>query len=324
MAYEWLKYCNKTNLKKRGDYGVRVARPGFDAMTCADNLLIFNSGWPILQLCDVIDFDKANYTYTRYQLPNGDWSDELPEGYTLAETYVDTTQPKYGVNSRFARMYVETGDYWDDNYENEILAYTYKRMSHNLGYVPFFLDADDVSGESTNKLLLFTLDIETDVDYPYTEEALPFISAPNDYGMKSSSVFGNRVPGLSTGQFSKLAQAIKTQETAVFTEEESRTKIPIWSPLSSQPSESITTSPLVPFEAFGFAIVGDGLSGSLKYDNKDGGYYTPVYARSIGDDGDDMAYVYSLQGQAESYFYKTSLVVLRSPLVTPDYEEVEI
>lgn len=31
---------NKKNLKKRADYGVRVARPGYDANTCAQNQLL--------------------------------------------------------------------------------------------------------------------------------------------------------------------------------------------------------------------------------------------------------------------------------------------
>lgn len=329
MAYEFLERCNKKKLKAKGDYGVRVARPGFDANYCADNQLIFNSGWPILQLCAVIDFDKATDTYTRYLLPDGTWADELPAGYDDMGPAVSADQyDKVGVNKNYCRKFVSAETYMDMNTYNEVTGVTYKRMRHYLGYTPFFLPADDVTGTTSNKVLLFSVDIETDVDYPYTEEALPLITAPNDYGMKSSSIFGPRVPGLSTGQFSKLVQAVKTQETAKYTEEISGTKIPYWSPLSDAPSEDPSKSPLLPFEAFGFAIEGfnnyGGYLSDPAFDEKDGGYFTPVFARSIADGGSDLAYVYSLQSQAIQYFKKSSLVILRSPLVSPEYEEIDI
>ena len=325
MAYEFLKRCNKKKLKARGDYGVRVARPGFDANYCADNQLIFNSGWPILQLCAVLDFDKAPITYTRYLLPNGTWSDTLPSGYRFDSTTTDDNRwDKFGVNRNYCRMYVNTKTYLNNNYDI-VEGITYKRMVHRLGWTPFFIPADSVAGTTSSKVLLFSVDIGTDVDYPYTEEALPLIKAPNDYGMKSSSIFGPRVPGLSTGQFSKLVQAVKTQETAEYTEETSGTKIPYWSPLSTAPSRNPSKPPILPFEAFGFAIKGRKTSsGTVVYDEKDGGYFTPVFAMSIADGGSDLAYVYSLQGQGVQYFKKSSLVILRSPLVSPELEEVTV
>ena len=326
MAYEFLERCNKKKLKARGDYGVRVARPGFDANYCADNQLIFNSGWPILQLCAVIDFDKATDTYTRYLLPDGTWVDELPAGYDdMGPSWMTDLYDKVGVNKNYCRKFVSAEAYMNMNTYEEVTGVTYKRIRHYLSHTPFFIPASDVSGEASNKVLLFSVDIETDVDYPYTEEALPLITAPNDYGMKSSSIFGPRVPGLSTGQFSKLVQAVKTQETAKYTEEISDTKIPYWSPLSDAPSEDPSKSPLLPFEAFGFAIEGFSNYGEdPAFDEKDGGYFTPVFARSIADGGSDLAYVYSLQSQAIQYFKKSSLVILRSPLVSPDYEEIDI
>lgn len=324
MAYEFLKRCNKKKLKPRGDYGVRVARPGFDANYCADNQLIFNSGWPILQLCAVIGLDKATDTYTRYLLPNGTWSDTLPSGYRFDSAITDDKRwGKFGVNRNYCRMYVDTKTYFNNNYDI-VEGVTYKRIRHHLSHTPFFIPASDVSGDTSNKVLLFSVDIETDVDYPYTEEALPLINAPNDYGMKSSSVFGPRVPGLSTGQFSKLVQSVKTQETAKYTEEISGTKIPYWSPLSDAPSDNHSKSPLLPFEAFGFAIEGFNNGNGAAFDEKDGGYYVPITPRVIADGGSDLAYVYSLQGQAEQYFKKSSLIILRSPLVSPEYEEIDV
>lgn len=326
MAYDFLERCNTKKLKERGDYGVRVARPGFDASNCADNQLIFNSGWPILQLCAVIDFDKATDTYTRYLLPDGTWVDELPAGYEdMGPSWSSDLYDKVGVNDKYCRKFVSAEAYMNMDTYDEATGVTYKRMRHYLGYTPFFIPADDVTGTTSNKVLLFSIEIETDVDYPYTDAALPMVSIPDDYGMKSSSIFGDKVPGLSTGQFSKLVQAVKTQETAKYTEEISGTKIPYWSPLGDIPSEPLSKSPLLPFEAFGFAIEGFSNYGDdPAFDEKDGGYFTPVFARSIADGGSELAYVYSLQSQAAQYFKKSSLVILRSPLVSPDYEEIDI
>ena len=49
---------NEKNLKNRSDYGVRVARPGYDANNCAQNQLLFNSGWPILQIAEIVDMSS--------------------------------------------------------------------------------------------------------------------------------------------------------------------------------------------------------------------------------------------------------------------------
>jgi hypothetical protein len=222
-------------------------------------------------------------------------------------------------------MYVDTKTYFNNNYDI-VEGITYKRMRHYLGYTPFFIPADDVTGTTSNKVLLLSIEIETDVDYPYTDAALPMVSIPDDYGMKSISIFGPRVPGLSAGQFSKLVQAVKTQETAKYTEEISGTKMSYWSPLSDAPSQAPSKSPLLPFEAFGFAIKGGiyGSSRTVAYDEKDGGYFAPVFAMSIADGGSDIAYAYSLQGQDVQYFKKSSLVILRSPLVSPEYEEIDV
>lgn len=326
MAYDFLERCNTKKLKERGDYGVRVARPGFDASNCADNQLIFNSGWPILQLCAVIDFDKATDTYTRYLLPDGTWVDELPAGYEdMGPSWMTDLYDDVGVNKNYCRKFVSAETYMNMNTYEEATGVTYKRIRHYLGYTPFFIPADDVTGTTSNKVLLFSIEIETDVDYPYTDAALPMVSIPDDYGMKSSSIFGDKVPGLSTGQFSKLVQAVKTQETAKYTEETSGTKIPYWSPLSDAPNEDPSKSPILPFEAFGFAIKGMYTGGDEpSYDEKDGGYYVPITPRAMADGGSDIAYIYSLQGQGEQYFKKSSLIILRSPLVSPEYEEIDV
>ena len=118
---------------------------------------------------------------------------------------------------------------------------------------------------------------------------------------------------------------VRMEETAKYAEEISGTKMPYWSPLSDAPREDPSKSPLLPFEAFGFAIKGIYAGGDEpSYDDKDGGYYVPIIPRAMADGGSDIAYVYSLQSHAWQYFKKSSLVILRSPLVLPEYEEIEV
>lgn len=346
MAYEWLRYCNTKNLKERGNYGVRVARPGFDANNCADNQLIFNSGWPILQLVQMLDFDIEYTMEYRYLLPNGDWSTTLPSGYTLDDTepWEKSGKRKYSVNTVYARMGQEVR--WYHKSSNIVRCDVYRRKVHNLGYLPVFLDSDDVSGKTTNKLLLFNVDLGVDVDYPYTEAALPMVSVPNDYGMKSSSIFGDRVPGLSTGQFSKLVQAVKTEQTAKYnlSNLSGEGMVPIWSPLTSTPSTAADSSILMPYEAWGYGVEGepvyDGNGNFKKYvydEGADGGgyYYSVCPATPLSDmfstsgsfnvNNNSNGYVYSMIGNAVSgqAFKKASLVILRSPLVSPRYDIIE-
>lgn len=327
MAYEWLEYCNNKKLKERGDYGVRLARPGFDASNCADNQLIFNSGWPILQLCAVIDFDKSDDVYTRYLLPDRTWSDTLPSGYNLVSTITnDTRWGKFGVNDKKCRMYVSTKTYMNSSY-SMVEAITYKRMKHYLNYVPFFLPADELTGTNTNKLLLFSVDIGTDVDYPYTDMALPLVGVPNDCGMKCESVFGPKVPGLSAGQFSKLVQAVKTQDTAKYNIRSVSGSgdgyLSFWSPLDGVPETAPTKAPILPYEAFSFAVTGIAdYNNTAVYDETDGGYYVEVGVRGLDNAGDKKPYAYSNIAHYPPNYKKESLVVLRSPLVTPEYEEI--
>lgn len=332
MAYEWLAYCNTKNMKERGNYGVRVARPGFDANYCSDNQLIFNSGWPILQLVKVIDFDSEYVTETRYLLPDGRWSTTLPSGYTLNATAAWSSE-KYQANSVYARMGYQEKYYINSSYK-VVTAFIYRRKVHNLGYTPLFLDSNKVSGKNTNKMLLFNVELETDVDYPYTEEALPLITAPNDYGMKSSSVFGDRVPGLSTGQFSKLVQAVKTEQTAKYNlvNNNGQGLIPIWSPLNSVPSTAADSSILMPYEAWGYGVQGyitydSNYNPRYSYDegNDGGGYYYMYSYASPVSDNYGAGYAYSLIGNAlgGQAFKKATLVILRSPLVSPEYNVIQ-
>ena len=89
------------------------------------------------------------------------------------------------------------------------------------------MTSDGLSDKS-GYIILFSLDISKDVDYPYTERPLALLST-TDYGIKSASKFGKECRGFALICFSKLVQAVKTEETATGSGDKRST----WSPVKS-------------------------------------------------------------------------------------------
>ena len=323
---EWI---NDKNLVSKGNYGIRVARPGYDASSCSDTQLIFNSGWPILQICGVYDFDEKGVEVKKY-FRNGEWIDSLPSGYN--STYNEEINHKYCVNKKYVAMVTGIKDYYYNN-APMCIEFTYKRISHNMGFTPFFMKMSDISGSSSsNKIVIFYMDITKDVDYPYNESPTPILSAPRDYGIKSSSIFP-RVPGLSTGMFSKLVKAIKTQDTCnrlVFDEYYPDDKEPVvyWTPLDKKDIEVATKTTLSNYEPFAFCSYEFSYfaNGEFKYDwlKDENGFYYREHPVKYFYNSSTIPVGYTTLGQAIVPTKKISMVVFRSPLVSPEYVEVEV
>ena len=342
MAVFTFDKANSNNYKKRGDYGIRVARPGYDAEKCAQNQLIFNSNWPILQIAKVIDLDKkTSYESIYWDIANKRWVNSIPSGLSIHYYWSinkDTANKKFLFHTGMAY------GHYDSNYNIKYWQFTYKRYAHNLGYVPFFFSSSYISNIS-NKVILSSIDISKDVDYPYTEGALPMISLPNDYGISSTSLFGKNVPGLSSNMFSKLVQCVKTDETCnwkinsdtgqgIVTD-----KILCWSPFNNQ--DAIKAGEVNKFEAFAFSAYKSpflNLNNQDMIDYYDGIDNDPFDSNSLYYSMDAYVGVLALQDNslynsavAYSNFSpnaphrdNASLVILRSPMVSPEYQEIRI
>lgn len=321
---------NDKNLVSRGNYGVRVARPGYDAGSCADTQLIFNSGWPILQICRVYDFSKKGVEKKRYWY-KGEWGDEVPAGYS--GSYDNDNQRGCIVNRKYvSKITRQTIYYYPDG--SECIEFVYKKISHQLGFTPFFLDMSVISNDATkNKVVLFSIDIEKDVDYPYNDAPTPIISVPRDYGMKSSSIFP-RVDGLSTGVFSKLVKAVKTQATSndIRYAEQIGVSMPVihWTPLLEKEIAGATGKVLKDYEPFAFsdcyAMSYDVSTGNPIYLhlNDDGGIYYERHPVRYDYNSNQVAVGYNTIGQDIIGYERLTMVVFRSPLVSPEYVEVEV
>lgn len=341
---------NKKNLTERANYGVRVARPGYDANDCAQNQLLFNSGWPILQISEVIDMNTANtvniyeYTVTTIVIVTAtgvqvsrdvevSYPDAVPEGYTSTYTYnydPDEAGGSYRnmwVNRKYVKkalagnrtvytypQQTSTSGEYTTIVETRCDLAQYAVKSHRLGYTPFFMTSEMVSNID-GYVILFSLDISKDVDYPYTEKPLALLSPATDYGIKSSSKFGKKVPGLCSNMFSKLVQAVKTQETS--TSDIDMDKRSIWSPVKS--ASDAKGGELLPYEFYSFigdSDSGAGIDGGVYYRRDWPFYMTRYEGASLND-----AWAVSVGSFQDAIDTKNSLVVLRSPMVSPEYEE---
>lgn len=338
---------NKKNMRERADYGVRVARPGYDAAYCEQNQLLFNSGWPILQITKVMKVDdmEASYLFELtttvtiidtsggYPVPISTTTtveevQEAPAGYTSTATGAYTPSDEYrstSVNRIYVRKLVSGTQtiyiYPNESHtEGDITTITERQCQklptksarHRLGYTPFFMDSGDISN-ITGYVVFFSVDIATDVDYPYTESALSLYSPVKDYGIKSSSIFGKNVPGLCTNMFSKLVQAVKTQATSEGVDE----KRAIWSPVKA--AAEAKSGELLPYEFYAFlgnASTDTGIDGGVYY-AREYPFFLTKNSTGVINDGWAVA-VGSYQTTID---VKNSLVVLRSPMVSPEYEE---
>ena len=339
MAVLDFNKTNENNYRNRGDYGVRVARPGFDAENCAQNQLLFNSNWPILQICKVIDLGKTSaFSHKYFDVSNNKWINSLPSGLNSGG---ETSIGSVSVSKNYL-FYTSTAKRYYDSSYNTYFDFYYKMYKHGLGYVPFYFKSDEVSNIA-NRVILTSVDIAKDVDYPYTEGALPMISSTKDYGLSSASIFGKRVPGLSSGMFSKLVQAVKTTKTSRWTVSGGGTseKILCWSPFSS--ASEAKAGVVNKYEAFSFSAykspfldsaLGPGwINATGSNTDTDLFGYGPYWSRdrvvrmlALSESGSlyNSAMAYSNIGQDTLGYTDASLVILRSPMVSPEYTEITI
>ena len=223
MDYEYP--ANKKNLKKKGDYGVRVAKWGYDASACTDGQLLFNSNWPIIQIAKMqkIDGEPKLIGSTEYPEISSQTPYELTEEYDRNIAGVDR---RYVYTKAHIRKYTYIAGY-DPTYGYP-LYYEFWQcdlygFTHALGYAPLFFSEQDFNGydPNHNRVVLTNIDIATDVDYPYVSKPSIGRAYSSDYGIKSKAYYSGQFPktgsrrgvGLDTAIQSKQIMAVKTQDT---------------------------------------------------------------------------------------------------------------
>lgn len=352
---------NKRNLKDKGDYGVRVARPGFDANNCANSQLLFNSGWPILQITELLDLteDKmtTHYIYTETTTVTDKVTFEVistettttevpsvPAGYQSSwenNNYKESVR-RLMVNKKYVVKISNTAPIMQYSYPVErtetdttrtmktrnCVEIKYGKKSHRMSYMPMFLASEWVSN-TPGYVLIFSVDLRTDVDYPYDDAPLPFLSGTKDYGLKSASKFGSKVPGLCSNMFSKLVQCVKTEKTIRGDRPDFRPGVidnrVIWCPIPNADLENddIPAEAFFPYETFSYTE-----ETSLGIKDDGGAYmmmnYQAFLTRYNASIGKNVPVAISTESFQSGHNQMNTLVVLRSPMVSPEYEELVI
>ena len=303
----------------RSDYGIRVARKGYDASICADSDLLFNSGWPIIQIVKVIsEENKKIYIDETQDIP----STYTPTGVVRIDGIGNWN---CAVDEKWFYLPKEFTEYYDSATGHLVSLAKQYRIYHGLGYMPLFFKSEfcaDVPGY----YLMTNIDIRKDVDYPYTSAPSKYYGGTSDYGIKSKSYTRNQMPspgetrgcGINTSIQSKLVMAVKTEKS------KAKEKYSVVDPISGETIEYEAGSPI-------WAVPQDDNSQTTRiYDYEAFGFWSPdgkiLQEYPVGVVGDTGYETYLLIDQwgASMDDTKKSLVILRSPIVAPDYEELAI
>lgn len=174
---------NISNLQPKNDYGLKIAKAGFDALTAADNDLLFNSSWPSVQYSQVRAVTKTAETFT-------------PVAHGLG------FPPVAFVMGGSDYQAVMQGCSVDD-------TYVYVATAFQTGSV----------GDTMGTLVIYDIDISVDVEYPYTATSSGNIPYDPNYGIKVVKGDGD-IESTDLRDFilhsrcgSPLVLAVKTQET---------------------------------------------------------------------------------------------------------------
>lgn len=170
-------YMERT-MRSRGDYGLKIAKRGYDARYASDNQLLYNSSFPVLQI-------------VMYLTAATQWEITRTGAYTYWNEYNGTTSTRYRHNMRklhglghppmviplFAGGWSspDPNITWNDKY------IYYDRDFATLAEYNAFISG----GSQTGTFVVFNIDIETDVEYPYLDDGIETEWGQQyDYGIK--------------------------------------------------------------------------------------------------------------------------------------------
>lgn len=243
---------NTTNVLATADYGVKVSKAGFDALTARDNDLLMNSSWPSLQIVKVVES-------------------------------TDTTPIAHGLP--YPTLAVIIGQ--DPH------------LPYNNVFSPIDSDATYVYPE-VGTVIIYNLDLTTDVDYPYTDKPQILSTYDNNYGIKMAKK-GSDITSTDMRDFilhsrcgSPMVLAVKTEET-----------------VSPDNPNYIQYTNKLGYSTFVFGYVYNPFSSRYTVAPPAGQAYPVTFSNGV------TSYV-----QINVFSDKGSLVILRSPMFSNDPVEV--
>lgn len=181
MTPDDTKLMPSTLISKR-DYGIKIAKLGYDVNYASDTELLYNSSFPVLAIANYIN-DKTNIEVLAdggvpfWNGYDGSYSTRYMYSFRVLHglSYVPMVLKVNFSASEFNAIYND-GVKWDDRYIY-VDYYFFTQSAYND-----FVNA----GKKIKPLVVFAVDIERDVEYPYFDYAVDTTSwgSSNDYGFK--------------------------------------------------------------------------------------------------------------------------------------------
>ena len=179
MQPDLTKLMPSTMISKR-DYGIKIAKKGYDVNFASDTELLYNSTFPVLAIANYIDNDSPIEV-----LQEGQTTIWHTYDGTYGDTWIYSFRVLHGLD--YVPLVVETNSDMLQNYGG--MSYSWD-SSYIYGSKSFNTAADYNSfvaaGKKIDPLLVFAVNIEVDVEYPYFEYAEEQSSwgSEEDYGLK--------------------------------------------------------------------------------------------------------------------------------------------
>lgn len=273
-----MAFLPSTLVSKR-DYGIKIARKGYDVRYASDNQLLYNSSFPLLQIVEIID------SLTVWEVVNSgsyDYWDEYSG--TMTTKYRHSVKWLHGLG--YPPMFVGTDEVsWD-------LKYLYYTMyfEDSTEYNSFVSGGYQVDASG----IVIAVDISTDVEYPYLDIGTEVeYGQTYDYGLKHILT-----DDVNTKDPNNLGINANVQSMMVVA-----VKVALASNGANQYKPPIDPDMLLPFC---FA------------DQNSNGIWNQVYISAQNPSGyrppTDVAYYYTLDGILNNA--KISLVLVRQPMIS--------
>ena len=198
----------KRTLRSTKDYGIKIAKKGYDARTASSNQLLYNSSFPMLQIVDVVD-DNTMWEI----VASGKYQNWYSSTGTTSDVWRHVIKFRHGLGfpPMVVKLDVENTEVFDD---------TLKWDSQYIYIDKTFYTEEDYnnyknSPKKVGKMVIFAVDISVDVEYPYFDSAIDTEWGESyDYGCKhllttdTATKDPNKL-GLNANVQSQLAIAVK-------------------------------------------------------------------------------------------------------------------
>lgn len=160
-----------STMRGRLDYGLKIAKKGFDVRTARDNQLLYNSGFPSLQIAGAVRWSDWEITQ------NGKAPQWNQRDGSIADRWMFKAHVRHGLGYPPMLICASPSNDWD-------VGGTIFKWNSNYIYVDTDIARDlDLLKQLT--ILICPIDISYDIEYPYLDSPVEAEWGQSyDYGLK--------------------------------------------------------------------------------------------------------------------------------------------